>query len=88
MNREHLLKGWRDNRNGETILVDDTDEELEPIAFSCMHVMNPEIFTHFPAEKKFSITPFYLELARTHDVNLYRHDADYWIDMGRLDSYT
>jgi NDP-sugar pyrophosphorylase family protein len=88
MNKEHLLKGWRDNRNGDTILVDENTEDLEPIAFSCVHVMNPEIFSHFPGEKKFSITPFYLDLARTQDVNLYRHDQDYWIDMGRLDSYT
>lgn len=87
MNQEHLLKGWRDNRNGETILVDDKAEDLLPIAFSCVHVMNPEIFSLFPAEKKFSITPFYLELARKRGVNLYRHDDDYWIDMGRLDSY-
>lgn len=87
MNQEHLLKGWRDNRNGETILVDEKTEDLVPIAFSCVHVMNPEIFTLFPADKKFSITPFYLELARKRGVNLYRHDDDYWIDMGRLDSY-
>lgn len=87
MNQEHLLKGWRDNRNGETILVDDKAEDLLPIAFSCVHVMNPEIFSLFPADKKFSITPFYLELARKRGVNLYRHDDDYWIDMGRLDSY-
>lgn len=87
MNKENLLKGWRDNRSGETILVDTNPEDLEPIAFSCVHVMNPEIFSRFPDEKKFSITPFYLDLARTTDVNLYRHDTDYWIDMGRLDSY-
>ena len=88
MNKKNLLKGWRDNRNGDTILVDTNSEDLEPIAFSCVHVMNPEIFSHFPEEKKFSITPFYLELAKTQDVNLYRHDQDYWIDMGRLDSDT
>jgi NDP-sugar pyrophosphorylase family protein len=87
MNKKNQLKGWRDNRNGDTILVDNNTEDLEPIAFSCVHVMNPEIFSHFPKEKKFSITPFYLELAKTQDVNLYRHDQDYWIDMGRLDSY-
>jgi len=87
MNQDHLLKGWRDNQSGETILADKKAEELIPIAFSCVHVLSPEIFSLFPAEKKFSITPFYLDLARTRDVNLYRHDADFWIDMGRLDSY-
>ena len=28
--------------------------------------------------------PFYLELARTRPVYLYRHDADTWTDMGKL----
>ena len=87
MNGESQLKGWRDNRSGETILVDRQEEELIPIAFSCMHVMNPEIFDWFPPEKKFSITPFYLELAKTRVVNMYRHDEDEWIDMGRIDAY-
>lgn len=87
MNEENLLKGWRDNRSGETILVDGREEELVPLAFSGIHVINPEIFTLFPSDKRFSLTPFYLDLARTQKVNLYRHDPDYWIDMGRLDSY-
>jgi len=87
MNRENFLKGWRDNRSGETILVDGTEEGLIPLAFSGVHVINPEIFKLFPGDKIFSLTPFYLELARTHNIHLYRHDDDYWIDMGRHDSY-
>jgi len=87
MNADNLLKGWRDNRTGETLLVDGDSQDLVPIAFSCMQVMNPEIFNFFPSEKKFSITPFYLELAKQRDIHLYRHDSDTWIDMGRLDSY-
>jgi NDP-sugar pyrophosphorylase family protein len=87
MNADNLLKGWRDNRTGETRLVDGDSHELLPIAFSCVHVINPEIFNFFPSEKKFSITPFYLELAKQRDIHLYRHDFDTWIDMGRLDSY-
>ena len=86
MNHQNLLKGWRDNRTGETLLVDEDNHELLPIAFSCVHVMNPEIFKSFPAEKKFSIIPFYLDLARQRDINLFRHDHDTWTDMGRLDS--
>ncbi|MCK5137617.1 MAG: nucleotidyltransferase family protein [Bacteroidales bacterium] len=88
MNQDGLLKGWRDNRTGETIVVDSAEENLIPIAFSCVQVMEHAIFKFFPAEKRFSITPFYLELARTKPINLYRHDQDEWIDMGRLESYT
>ena len=88
MNRDSLLKGWRDNRNGETILVDpQKEEELFPIAFSATQVLDPEVFSLFPRKKKFPLMPFYLELARTHPVYLYRHDRDTWTDMGKLESY-
>ena len=87
MNREGFLKGWRDNRSGETILVDREKEELFPIAFSAIQVLDPEVFSLFPTEKSFPLMPFYLELAKTHPVFLHRHDRDTWTDMGKLESY-
>ncbi|MCP4311862.1 MAG: nucleotidyltransferase family protein [Bacteroidetes bacterium] len=88
MNEAGLLKGWRDNRTGETILADGSDAGLSPIAFSAIHVMNPEVFSLFPLEKRFSIMPFYLELARTESIFMHRHDPDEWMDMGKLESYS
>jgi len=82
------LKGWRDNRTGETILPGTSAEGLVPIAFSAIHIMDPGVFELFPTEKCFPLMPFYLELARTHPVHLYRHDRDSWADMGKLESYT
>jgi len=87
MNNAGYLKGWRDNRSGETILCDEPADELTPIAFSAIHVMNPEVFDHFPGKARWPIMPFYLELARTRAVKLYRHDADRWTDMGKLESF-
>ncbi len=87
MSQDGLLKGWRDNRSGETILVDESEGQLIPIAFSAIHVMDPAVFKLFPAAKQFSIMPFYLDLARSRPINLYRHDQDSWTDMGRLESY-
>ena len=88
MDREGFLKGWRDNRSGETILCDDTDEGLVPIAFSAIHIMDPKVFELFPDEQRFPIMPFYLELAKKQPVKLYRHDRDSWTDMGKLESYS
>jgi NDP-sugar pyrophosphorylase family protein len=87
MNREGHLKGWRDNRTGETILMDEPERSLVPIAFSAIYVLNPEIIALFPAERRFPIMPFFLELAKTRDIQLYRHDRDEWTDMGKLESY-
>jgi NDP-sugar pyrophosphorylase family protein len=87
MDREGMLKGWRDNRSGETILVDKNADGLIPIAFSAIQVLDPEVFSLFPSQRKFPLMPFYLELAKTHPVFLYRHDRDSWTDMGKLESY-
>jgi len=88
MSKEGLLKGWRDNRSGETILTGPEDERLTPIAFSAIHIMDPKVFTLFPKEKRFPLMPFYLELAKNYPVNLYRHDHDSWADMGKLESFS
>jgi NDP-sugar pyrophosphorylase family protein len=88
MSEDGYLKGWRDNRTGETILTGTSAAGLTPIAFSAIHVMDPGIFELFPGEKCFPIMPFYLELAKTHPVYLYRHDRDQWTDMGKLESYS
>ncbi len=88
MNEDAYLKGWRDNRTGETILAGTDEDGLIPIAFSAIHIMNPGIFKFFPKEKRFPLMPFYLELAKTEPVRLYRHDRDTWVDMGKMESYT
>jgi NDP-sugar pyrophosphorylase family protein len=88
MNKEGYLKGWRDNRTGETILMGEQDRSLAPIAFSAIYVLDPEIFTLFPKEKRFPIMPFFLELAKTRDIRLYRHERDQWVDLGRQEGYS
>jgi NDP-sugar pyrophosphorylase family protein len=88
MDKDSMLKGWRDNRSGETILTGPSADGLVPIAFSAIHIMDPRIFDLFPREKRFPLMPFYLDLAKTHPVNLYRHDRDSWADMGKLESFT
>jgi len=88
MNKDGKLKGWRDNRSGETILTGSSADGLVPIAFSAIHIMDPKVFALFPKKLRFPLMPFYLELAKSHPVNLYRHDRDSWADMGKMESYT
>ncbi len=87
MDSEGFLKGWRDNRTGETILAAGEEAALTPIAFSGIQVIDPDLVGLFPDRNKFSLVPFYLEIASAHPVYLHRHDPDTWIDMGKLESY-
>ena len=87
MNDEGLLKGWRDNRSGETILVDEGVDRLIPIAYSATCVMSPEVQKLFPEEDRFPLMPWLLMLAEKEAVRLYRHDHDSWMDMGKPEVY-
>jgi NDP-sugar pyrophosphorylase family protein len=88
MDERGFLKGWRDNRSGETILAGRGVEGLVPIAFSAIQVMDPGVFSLLPVERRFPLIPFYLSLAAKRPVYLYRHDGDEWTDMGNPGSYS
>ena len=87
MNEKGLLGGWRDNRTGKQTLVNELEKNLKPLAFSGIHMLDPAVFKYFPQKRTFSIISAYLELAKSHPVQLYRHDLDEWMDMGKPESY-
>lgn len=51
-------------------------------AFSGYHLISREIFQWPSRGGKFSITDWYLDLCRQHPIYAYRHDADFWMDIG------
>ena len=77
------LCGWKNFQTNHTILSKGKIEELTPIAFSCVHVINPEIFPLFTETGKFSIIDVYLRLAKKNRIMTYQHNTDFWYDMGR-----
>jgi NDP-sugar pyrophosphorylase family protein len=59
-------------------------QNVEPLAFSGIHVVSPRIFANLPEEGAFSIIPAYLRLAAHGDAILAFHaDNSYWRDLGR-----
>jgi MurNAc alpha-1-phosphate uridylyltransferase len=80
-----LIRGWRNVSTGDQILAGKADTELSEIAFSSMHIMNPEIFTYMK-EGIYTFTSLYLELAEKHSINTFLHDEGYWIDIGTPES--
>lgn len=78
------LKGWQNTKTGESIYVDTTDG-LAQYAFSGIHIMSPSLFDKFPADDVFPIIPHYLNLARTHKIQGYTHQDDYWFDCGSVE---
>jgi MurNAc alpha-1-phosphate uridylyltransferase len=87
VDEEGLLCGWRDNRTGEEIIARQKPG-LRPVAFSAIHVVDPEIFHYLEQGKPFSITKAYLQLATRHRIMTYDHTGDTWTDMADISNFS
>ncbi|MBP8959085.1 MAG: NTP transferase domain-containing protein [Bacteroidales bacterium] len=75
-----LLAGWCNTSTAEEIIVRNAGE-LKKTGFSGIHIANPEIFSYMK-EGIYSMTSFYLELARIRDIYAFKHEEDYWFNIG------
>jgi len=81
---EMILVGWINKKTGETkISIPEKYENSIAMAYSGFHVIQPEIFSLMPETDRFSVTDFYLELAKTHLIKGFVDDADLWMDVGK-----
>jgi NDP-sugar pyrophosphorylase family protein len=79
------LRGWRNTSTGEQILAGAKNENLDEIAFSSMHIVEPEIFNYMH-EGIYSMIDLYLRLASEHNIFTLKHDEGYWVDVGTPES--
>lgn len=84
INKEGVLFGWRNRSAGEDILSRESDEQLTEISFSGIHIVDPDIFSYME-EGVYSMTAMYLQMASSHNIFSFRHDSDFWIDIGTPD---
>ena len=82
----NLLKGWQDTRNNQEIRH--SQEQLNPMAFSGIHIVSKRIFNLFPAKDVFSMTEFYLDICNDHKIKAYNHNKDLWVDVGNPEHFS
>ncbi len=87
VDKRGLLHGWCNRATGERIIARSSKDMLEEIAFSAIHIIDPEIFK-FMEEGVFTMTSLYLKLASVHNIYTYRHDEGYWFDIGTPENLT
>lgn len=81
---EMKLSGWLNKKSGETkVSRPEVFEQSRELAFSGIHIVQPELFEMFPAEDRFSITDWYLELAKTKTIQGYFDKSELWMDVGK-----
>ncbi|MFW6246458.1 MAG: nucleotidyltransferase family protein [Tangfeifania sp.] len=83
-NQQKKLVGWINKKTGETKVSVPCDfGNARQMAFSGIHIISPEIFKLLPDEKRFSITDWYLELAKNHLIQGYFDTSEFWMDVGK-----
>ena len=83
-NNELKLIGWKNESTGKIIVSrGSSSSNLTSLAFSGIHVISPRIFKLVKIAGKFSMTDVYLKLSTFQRINGYRHDNDFWMDLGK-----
>ena len=83
MNEDNILCGWCNDKTQKKIIARPDEPVLRKIAFSGIHVINPEIYDYITEQGVFSITNVYLRLASQYDIIGFEHPDAYWMDLGK-----
>jgi len=86
-NRNLELCGWKNQKTQEEIIVKSHDEILIPLAFSGIGVLNRQLLETLHQGGAYSITPKYLEWAKSYSIKAFRHDDDFWFDAGKYEEF-
>ena len=82
-NKENELCGWR-NLDTEEYKWSKNTDNFTGQPFAAIHVVSTSIFDVLPKEGKFSLTPAYLEVARSHIIKKWEAKNTYWFDIGSI----
>lgn len=76
-----IIRGWRNKITGDEVIAGGIPDGLTEIAFSGIHIVNPEIFNYME-DGIYTMTTLYLRLASDQRIYTYRHDEGFWADIG------
>ncbi len=78
------LVGWGNSKSGETkISRPEYFDSAIKMAFSGIHIIDPEIFDYMPEADRFPIMELYLELAKTKTIKGFFDTSELWMDVGK-----
>ncbi len=86
--KEKNLYGWKNLDTGESKLVRNNSEALEPFAFSGIQIVSPAILDWMPDRKVFSLVDLYLSVASKNRITYFDHTNSVFIDLGKKENLT
>ncbi len=81
--QQNQLSGWRDIKTRKEILKNDIKNPKE-LAFSGIHVVDPEIFKFMSNKDVFSMIDLYLDVCNKKKVLAYIDNESEWMDVGKI----
>lgn len=80
-NNKQELCGWENKKNSVKI-ISRSSKKYYSLAFSGIHIINPEVFKNINENGRFSIISTYFAHSENKLILSYQHDKDYWFDIG------
>ncbi|NOQ26637.1 MAG: NTP transferase domain-containing protein [Bacteroidales bacterium] len=80
-NNKQVLCGWENKKNSIKI-ISRSSKVFSFLAFSGIHIINPEVLNNINENGRFSIISTYFALSRSNLILAYQHNKDYWFDIG------
>jgi len=85
VDEEGRLRGWKNVKTGERRGSVAANDE---VAFSGIHIIQPDLFNFFPEGKEvFSIIDMYLEISADQLIRTHVHDNSLWMDAGKAETF-
>ncbi|MCK5781534.1 MAG: NTP transferase domain-containing protein [Flavobacteriales bacterium] len=82
--KDNYLCGWRNIESGEYKWSRETDA-FSGMPFAAIHVVNTKILNLLPKTGKFSLTPHYIEIAKSNNIKRWISNNNYWFDIGSVE---
>jgi len=84
--RKNQLSGWKNASSGEIrISRPESISETVPMAFSGIHLIQPELLSLIHESGKFSIIDLYLRLSATEKILAFKDAESIWMDLGKYE---
>lgn len=84
-NENDILCGWKNISTSEQIITNPSSM-IHPLAFSGIHIINPDIFDLIDRTGRFSIVDEYLRLSADYKICAYKHNNTLWMDLGKVEN--
>lgn len=82
----NVLSGWKNIKTNEVRMSRSEANDMQQMAFSGIHIIEPKLLQQFTRTGKFSIIDTYLDVATTQTICGFNHTDSIWLDVGKPDA--